>query len=100
MNSIGDFITALIASPFYCIAWIVIGFIAGALARRLMGSPNANAVMDIILGLVGAVIGGFILGLLGFGGGLNIGLGIGSIITSLIGAVIVIFIGRALTGAR
>jgi uncharacterized membrane protein YeaQ/YmgE (transglycosylase-associated protein family) len=97
----GDFITGLIASPFYCIGWIIIGFLAGALARRIMGSTNASFVSDIILGLIGSFLGGLILGLLGFNNGtIDVGLGIGSIITALIGAIVVIFIGRLLTGRR
>jgi uncharacterized membrane protein YeaQ/YmgE (transglycosylase-associated protein family) len=99
---IGGFISSLLAAPFMCIGWIIIGFIAGALARRLMGTGNASFVSDIILGLIGAFLGGIVLGLLGFQSGRIIepGLGIGSIITALIGAIIVIFIGRALTGRR
>src|SRR5688572_385609 len=99
---IGGFIGGIIAAPFYCIGWIIIGFIAGALARRIMGAGNAGAGADIVLGLIGALIGGFVLGLLGFQSGRIIepGLGIGSIVTSLIGAIIVIAIGRAFSRAR
>lgn len=99
---IGGFIGGIIAAPFYCIGWIIIGFIAGALARRIMGSTNASFGADVVLGLIGALIGGFVLGLLGFQSGRVIepGLGIGSIVTALIGAIIVIAIGRALTGRR
>lgn len=97
----GDFITTLIASPFYCIGWLIIGFIAGALARRIMGSGNANFVSDIVLGLIGSFIGGLILGLLGFSNGtIDVGLGIGSIITAIIGAVALIWVGRLITGRR
>jgi uncharacterized membrane protein YeaQ/YmgE (transglycosylase-associated protein family) len=96
-----DFISGIIAAPFYCIGWIIIGLIAGALARRVMGS-SGSAVTDIVLGLVGAFIGGIVLGFLGFQNGRIIepGLGIGSIITALIGAIIVIAIGRAFSGRR
>lgn len=98
----GDFIGGIIAAPFYCIGWIIIGLIAGALARRVMGSTNASAGADIVLGLIGAFIGGIVLGLLGFQNGRVIepGLGIGSIVTALIGAIIVIAIGRAFSGRR
>jgi len=97
----GDFITGLIASPFYCIGWLIIGFIAGALARRIMGSSNASFVSDIVLGLIGSFLGGLILGLLGFNNGtIDVGLGIGSIITAIIGAVVLIWLGRLITGRR
>jgi uncharacterized membrane protein YeaQ/YmgE (transglycosylase-associated protein family) len=100
MSGIADFIGSIVAAPFYCIGWIIIGLIAGALARRVMGSTNASTGADIVLGLIGAIIGGFVLGLLGFQNGRIIepGLGIGSIVTSLIGAIIVIAIGRAFSG--
>lgn len=99
---IGAFISSLVSAPFVCIGWIIIGFIAGAVARRIMGSRNASMGSDIILGLIGALLGGFILGLLGFQSGrlISPGLGIGSIVTAIIGALVVIFIGRALTGRR
>ena len=100
MEASGGFLSWLIMAPFACIGWIIIGFIAGALARRLMGSSNAPFILDIILGVVGAWVGGFILGLLGFGGALDIGFGIGSLITALIGAVVLIFIGRLLFRGR
>jgi uncharacterized membrane protein YeaQ/YmgE (transglycosylase-associated protein family) len=100
MDAIGNFFSWLITAPFACIGWIIIGFIAGALARRLMGSTDAPFVLDVVLGIVGAWIGGFILGLLGFGDTLDIGFGIGSLITALIGAIILIFIGRLIAGRR
>ncbi|MGQ9886917.1 MAG: GlsB/YeaQ/YmgE family stress response membrane protein [Aggregatilineales bacterium] len=56
--------------------------------------------MDVILGIVGAWVGGFILGLLGFRDALDIGFGIGSLITALIGAIVLISIGRLVTGRR
>ena len=66
-----------------------------------MGSSGSVGA-DIVLGLIGAFIGGIVLGLLGFQNGRIIepGLGIGSIVTALIGAIIVIAIGRALSGRR
>ncbi|MBZ0281540.1 MAG: GlsB/YeaQ/YmgE family stress response membrane protein [Anaerolineae bacterium] len=82
-----------------CIVWIIIGVVAGALARRLMGSKDASWISDLILGLVGSFVGGFILGLFNIGD-IKIGLGIGSIITAVIGAVVLIFIGRLIQGRR
>lgn len=99
---IGGFISGIIAAPFYCIGWIIIGLIAGALARRVMGSTSGSTINDIVLGLIGSLIGGFVLGLIGFSNGRVIepGLGIGSIVTAFIGAVIVIAIGRAFSRSR
>ncbi|MCS6836810.1 MAG: GlsB/YeaQ/YmgE family stress response membrane protein [Anaerolineae bacterium] len=58
-----DFIGAVIASPFICLGWLIVGFIAGALARRIMKRHNQPFFMDIILGIAGAVVGGFLINL-------------------------------------
>jgi uncharacterized membrane protein YeaQ/YmgE (transglycosylase-associated protein family) len=50
--------------------WIIVGLIAGALAKLVMpGDDPGGIVVTIILGIVGALIGGFLLHLLGIGGG-------------------------------
>ncbi len=53
-----DFIGGLIASPFICIGWIIVGIIAGALARQIAGSADSPWWMDMLLGLAGAFVGG------------------------------------------
>lgn len=73
------------------ILWIVFGAIAGWLASMLMKSNN-GLLWDIILGIVGAVVGGFIMNALGQPG-VN-GFNLYSIIVAVIGAIIVIFVGR------
>jgi uncharacterized membrane protein YeaQ/YmgE (transglycosylase-associated protein family) len=89
-----EFIQGLISAPIYCVGYIIIGFLAGALARRIMGSSNAGCASDIVLGFVGSFIGSVVVRWLGFGKSLDIGLGIGSLITALIGAVVLIALGR------
>jgi len=71
--------------------WIIVGLIAGFLAGKVMKGGGYGVVVDIILGLLGAILGGWLFGLLGvgIGGGL-----IGSIIVAFIGAVILIWITR------
>jgi uncharacterized membrane protein YeaQ/YmgE (transglycosylase-associated protein family) len=57
------------------IAWIVVGLIAGALGKLIMpGDDPGGFIVTILLGIVGAFIGGFVTNLLGFGGmtGFNI----------------------------
>ena len=50
------------------ISWIVLGLIAGALAKWIMpGKQSGGIVMTIVLGIVGAFVGGFIGSLIGFG---------------------------------
>lgn len=95
-----DFINSIIAAPFACCGWLIVGFIAGALARRLTGSPDRSFVSDIILGLIGALIGGLVTSvLLGYSrpeSGLS--LWIANIVVATLGAAILIFIGNALLG--
>jgi len=80
------------------IFWIVVGLIAGALAKLIMpGDDPGGIIVTIILGIVGAVIGGFLLRLVGLGGG---GGFIGSIIAGIVGAVILLAIYRAVMGQR
>ena len=67
MDGLFDFIGELIRAPFICAGWLIVGFIAGGMARYFMRSENVLFTSDIMLGFGGAVIGGFITsGLLGF----------------------------------
>jgi len=71
---------------------IFIGLIAGWLAGKVMKGRGYGVLMDIVLGIVGGVIGRFVLGLLGLGAW-NL---IGSIVVSFVGAVILIWLVRRL----
>ena len=81
------------------IAWIIIGVIAGWLTGKLMKGSGFGFFMDMIVGLVGALVGGFISSHMGLGGVGQHGLII-SIIIAVIGAVIVTVILRLITGNR
>ncbi len=80
------------------LAWIVVGLIAGWLASLVMGG-GFGLLGDILLGIVGALIGGFVLSLLGLGGAVT-GINLPSILVAFVGAVIVLFIARAVRGRR
>jgi uncharacterized membrane protein YeaQ/YmgE (transglycosylase-associated protein family) len=83
------------------IFWIVVGLIAGALAKLIMpGDDPGGIIVTILLGIVGAVIGGFVLSLLGIGAGAGSGGFIFSIIAGVIGAVILLAIYRLVVGQR
>jgi uncharacterized membrane protein YeaQ/YmgE (transglycosylase-associated protein family) len=69
---------------------LVIGGIAGFLAGKIMRGRGYGILMDIVLGIVGGWLGGFVFGLLGLA---SFGL-LGSLITSTIGAVLLIFLIR------
>ena len=78
------------------IFWIIVGLIAGALAKFVMpGDDPGGIVVTIILGIVGAVVGGWLLSFIGLGGG---GGWIASIIAGFIGAVILLFLYRMFVG--
>ena len=81
------------------IAWIVIGVIAGWLTGKLMKGSGYGFFIDMIVGLVGAVIGGFIASHLGIAPPGQQGL-IVSIIIAVIGAVILTWIVRVISGNR
>jgi uncharacterized membrane protein YeaQ/YmgE (transglycosylase-associated protein family) len=79
------------------IGWIIIGLIAGALGKLIMpGDDPGGIIVTIILGIAGALVGGFLAGLIGIGGG---GI-IWSIIIATIGAIILLAIYRAIAGGR
>lgn len=80
------------------IAWILLGLIAGWLAGQFMRGGGYGIVGDIVLGIIGAVVGGFLSGTLL---GVDItGFNVTSVIIAFVGAVIVIAISRVLTGRR
>ncbi|ANS85978.1 GlsB/YeaQ/YmgE family stress response membrane protein [Vibrio scophthalmi] len=73
------------------ISWIILGLIAGALAKWLMpGDDGGGWIATMVLGIAGAFVGGFLGGLLGFGGA--DGVNIGSILTATLGAFVLLFV--------
>ena len=79
------------------IGWIIIGLIAGAIARWIMPGPDAMGWLGtIVLGIVGSLVGGTLLNLL-FGGGLD--LSAAGILGSILGALIVLFVWRRMRPA-
>ena len=81
------------------IAWIVVGLIAGALAKLIMpGDDPGGIIVTILLGIVGAFVGGFVVNLLG-GAGVS-GFNLWSILVATIGAIILLAIYRMVAGRR
>jgi uncharacterized membrane protein YeaQ/YmgE (transglycosylase-associated protein family) len=81
------------------IAWIIIGIIAGWLTGKLMKGSGFGFWMDIIVGLIGALVGGFISTHLGSGGINQHGM-LMSIIIATIGAILMTWILRLVTRNR
>ena len=81
------------------IAWIVVGLIAGALGKLIMpGDDPGGIIVTILIGIVGAFVGGFLTSLLGFGG--VTGFTLWSILVATVGAIILLAIYRAVVGGR
>lgn len=76
--------------------WIIVGGIAGWLAGFVVKSPSFGLVGDIIVGIVGAFIGGFLLSLLLPGTFGISGFNLGSIVVAFIGSVVLLGVLRAL----
>lgn len=71
------------------LSWVILGLIAGALAKFIMpGNQSSGWIITIVLGIVGAVVGGFIGSALGFGD-VN-GFNFRSLIIATIGALVVL----------
>ncbi|MGH9550687.1 MAG: GlsB/YeaQ/YmgE family stress response membrane protein [Terriglobales bacterium] len=81
------------------IAWIIIGVAAGWITGKLMKGSGFGAIMDMVVGLVGALVGGFISSHLGFGGVGEHGLTM-SIVIAVVGAVFLTLVLRLITGNR
>ncbi|MGB8030534.1 MAG: GlsB/YeaQ/YmgE family stress response membrane protein [Terracidiphilus sp.] len=81
------------------IAWIIIGILAGWITGKLMKGSGFGFIMDMVVGLAGALIGGFFSSRLGFGGIGQHGLII-SIVIAVIGAVLLTWIVRLVTRNR
>ena len=75
--------------------WVLVGLIAGWAAGRIMKGGGYGAAIDIVLGIVGAVVGGWLVGILGF----HAGGFISTIIVAIIGAVFLIWISRMIKKA-
>jgi uncharacterized membrane protein YeaQ/YmgE (transglycosylase-associated protein family) len=76
------------------IAWIILGLIAGFIASKIVNKSGSGMLMDIVLGVVGAIVGGFLMTeVLGTEG--ITGLNIWSILVAIVGAVIVLWIYHA-----
>jgi uncharacterized membrane protein YeaQ/YmgE (transglycosylase-associated protein family) len=80
------------------ITWLIVGLVAGVLASVVMGGTGYGIIGDIIIGIVGAFVGGWLFAQLGIAtpfGGLA-----GTIFVAFIGAIVLLFVLRLIRGGR
>jgi len=80
------------------LAWIILGLIAGFIGSKIVNKTGEGVFLDIILGIVGAIVGGWLFSLVG-GHGVT-GLNLYSILVAVIGAIVVLVVYHALFGRR
>jgi uncharacterized membrane protein YeaQ/YmgE (transglycosylase-associated protein family) len=82
------------------LGWIVLGLVAGAIAKAILpGRQGGGWIITLVLGVVGAILGGWI-GSLIFGGGLGDFFDLRTWLLSILGAIIVLLIYGAIAGRR
>jgi uncharacterized membrane protein YeaQ/YmgE (transglycosylase-associated protein family) len=80
------------------LAWIILGLIAGFIGSKLVNSRGEGLVLDIILGIVGAFVGGWLFTTFGMTG--VTGLNVYSMVVAVVGAVVVLVLYHALARRR
>ncbi len=80
------------------IAWLVLGLISGFIASKIVNKSGEGLVLDIVLGVVGAIVGGYLFTLLGAAP--VTGLNLYSMVVAVIGAVVVLVVYHAVAGRR
>ena len=83
------------------IGWIVLGFLAGLLAKRLMpGAERVGLILTTLLGIGGALLGGFVATALGLGDPIDEFFDISTWIAAVAGALLILFIWNAIANRR
>jgi uncharacterized membrane protein YeaQ/YmgE (transglycosylase-associated protein family) len=79
------------------VAWVLLGLIAGFVGSKLVNKTGEGVLLDIVLGIVGAIVGGYVFSMFGAHG--VTGLNIYSLIVAVIGSVLVLVIYHAVKGS-
>jgi len=80
------------------VGWIVFGLITGFVASRIVAQRGQGCILNVVLGIVGAVVGGAMFTSIG-GSGIT-GFNVYSMFVAIIGAIVVLMIYHAITGRR
>ena len=76
------------------LAWIVLGLVAGFIGSKIVNKRGEGLILDIVLGIVGAVVGGWLVGFLGYGG--VSGLNLYSFCIAILGSIVVLLLYHAI----
>ncbi len=79
------------------LAWIVLGLVAGFIGSKIVNKRGDGLVLDLVLGIVGAIAGGWLFNLFGASG--VTGLNLYSLLVAVVGAVVVLVVYHAIRGA-
>lgn len=83
------------------IGWIVLGFLAGVIAKAVMpGEARSGCIVTTLLGIGGALLGGFIAAILGLGDPIDEFFDLSTWLAAVIGAVVILFAWRAISDRR
>jgi len=83
------------------IGWILLGIVAGVIAKALLpGADPGGFIITVIIGIVGALLGGFLARALGLGDPIDEFFDVSTWLAAIIGAMILLVIYRAVTGRR
>jgi uncharacterized membrane protein YeaQ/YmgE (transglycosylase-associated protein family) len=82
------------------LSWIVVGLIAGVIAKLLLpGRDPGGCIITMLIGIAGAILGGFLVGLF-VGGNVVTGVNVTTIVVAIAGAIILLLLYRLLLGRR
>jgi uncharacterized membrane protein YeaQ/YmgE (transglycosylase-associated protein family) len=80
------------------LGWIVLGLISGFIASKIVNRRGEGVLLDIVLGIVGAIVGGWLFSF--FGASAIDGFNLYSMVVAVIGAVVILLLYHAATGSR
>jgi uncharacterized membrane protein YeaQ/YmgE (transglycosylase-associated protein family) len=80
------------------IGWILLGLVAGFIASKIVNKGGEGMMLDIVLGIIGAIVGGFLFSVVGATG--VTGFNIWSLIVAILGSVVVLWVYHTMTGRR
>ena len=80
------------------LGWLILGLIAGFIASKIVNGSGEGMLLDIVIGIVGAVVGGFLFAQFGATG--VTGFNIYSMFVAVVGAVVLLFLYHAVAGRR